>query len=287
MDIEFELNKQSSRLEYKMILPLSNDTQIAKCMSERDLNDLLDSLLDILNLKKIVEKFNCEVNEAKELKEKFDRDSLCEDCSLKLQECYRCGIICGDSILEQILFKELIKNKINVELQMRINKDNSISHYPDPVNPDTILTIPDFYIETKDKKICIYTDGHTYHERTEYQAVRDRSIDRDLQNLGYTVLRYTTSEVRNELDKVINDIKKTMGLQLNQKETGETPCFDGTCIRCGKRMDFNTSRPMCEKCYDVWREFRNYDYIENYCHKCGKEINNMISFNNPLCKNCK
>ena len=56
---------------------------------------------------------------------------------------------------------------------------------------DNILTIPDFYIETEKSKMCIYADGHTYHERTENQALRDRNIDRELQKIGYKVLRYT------------------------------------------------------------------------------------------------
>ena len=95
---------------------------------------------------------------------------------------------------------------------MRINKDNTISHFPEQVDPSKILTIPDFYVETEDKKICIYTDGHTYHERTEYQAVRDRSIDRELQNLGYIVLRYTTSEINQKIDETVENIKKAMSV---------------------------------------------------------------------------
>lgn len=160
-------------------------------------------------LKSIMDKFNCSVKEAIEIEDHIDENIDCQNCDLKLKECYRCCKVC-ESPLETTLFKELIRQGINPELQLRINKDNTISHFPEPVDSAKILTRPDFYIETDRKKICIYTDGHSYHERTENQAVRDRSIDRNLQNLGYVVLRYTTSEINEKLSDVIEDIKKTM-----------------------------------------------------------------------------
>ncbi len=64
------------------------------------------------------------------------------------------------------------------------------------------------YIDKRGKRLCIYTDGHTYHERTQYQAQRDRNIDRTLQELGYQVLRYTGKEINENIDKVVGDIKK-------------------------------------------------------------------------------
>jgi very-short-patch-repair endonuclease len=72
------------------------------------------------------------------------------------------------------------------------------------------MTIPDFYIEIGNKKICIYADGHTYHERTEEQALRDRNIDRELQNLGFIVLRFTGKEIRERMENVIETIKKNI-----------------------------------------------------------------------------
>ena len=49
------------------------------------------------------------------------------------------------------------------------------------------------------RKLCVYTDGHTYHERTEEQAQRDKRIDRKLQELGFQVLRYTGKEVNDTI----------------------------------------------------------------------------------------
>lgn len=44
-------------------------------------------------------------------------------------------------------------------------------------------------------EILVECDGHNFHERTKEQATRDRSKDRNLQALGYRVLRYTGSEI--------------------------------------------------------------------------------------------
>lgn len=44
-------------------------------------------------------------------------------------------------------------------------------------------------------KIVVECDGHNFHERTKEQAQRDRARDRDLQNAGYRVFRFTGSEI--------------------------------------------------------------------------------------------
>jgi very-short-patch-repair endonuclease len=81
--------------------------------------------------------------------------------------------------------------------------------YGDKVNNfRDVLTVVDFYIEKRGVKLCVYTDGHTYHERTEEQAQRDRNIDRKLQELGFQVLRYTGKDVNENAVKIIEDIKK-------------------------------------------------------------------------------
>lgn len=58
----------------------------------------------------------------------------------------------------------------------------------------------DFSIEVIDKNdkahdFVIECDGHDYHEKTKEQARRDKSRDRYLQRKGYTVIRFTGSEI--------------------------------------------------------------------------------------------
>ncbi len=285
--IKVEADKNNNSIEYRIVFPLSGDTQVSKIMTENEMKSLLDDISTVLGFKPIMEKFNCTIEDARDIKKVIDR-SDCQKCDLRMKECYRCCIVC-ESPLEKDLLLALVRNEISVELQMRINKDGSTGHFPEDVNPSKILTIPDFYVETDNKKICIYTDGHTYHERTEYQAVRDRSIDRDLQNLGYIVLRYTSSEIRQKLEDVIRDIKRTMGIEdVHGELTFKNDEFpkEGSCIRCGNRMAFNLNRPLCDDCYQTWVQFENIDYIERFCHKCGNEYENSISFRQPLCKRC-
>lgn len=43
--------------------------------------------------------------------------------------------------------------------------------------------------------LAVECDGHDFHERTKDQAKKDRSRDRDLQSDGFTVYRFTGSEI--------------------------------------------------------------------------------------------
>ena len=47
----------------------------------------------------------------------------------------------------------------------------------------------------KRASIVVECDGHEFHERTKEQASRDRRRDRELQAMGYRVMRFTGSEI--------------------------------------------------------------------------------------------
>lgn len=57
----------------------------------------------------------------------------------------------------------------------------------------------DFLLEVrlpgKTAALVIECDGHAFHEKTKDQAARDKSRDRALTALGYTVLHFTGSEI--------------------------------------------------------------------------------------------
>lgn len=117
------------------------------------------------------------------------------------------------SPLERKLFVELLKSYIRFNSQYALNwQGEHISlrgrSYDNPTNNfKDVLTVADFYVEARNIRLYIYTDGHTYHERTEVQAQRDRNIDRKLQELGFQVLRYTGKEVNEDVHNIIRDIK--------------------------------------------------------------------------------
>ena len=47
----------------------------------------------------------------------------------------------------------------------------------------------------KEYKVVVECDGHNFHEKTKEQAARDKKRDRDLTSSGYTVMRFTGSEI--------------------------------------------------------------------------------------------
>lgn len=55
-------------------------------------------------------------------------------------------------------------------------------------------------------RIAIECDGHDFHERTKEQARHDRSRDRALTLAGWTVLRFTGSEIHADPIKCASDI---------------------------------------------------------------------------------
>jgi len=67
----------------------------------------------------------------------------------------------------------------------------------------------------------IECDGHEFHERTKEQAVRDRSRDRKLQSLGYTVFRFTGSEIWASSERCTLEILKAFCQRITAVMAGE------------------------------------------------------------------
>lgn len=55
-------------------------------------------------------------------------------------------------------------------------------------------------------KIVIECDGHDFHERTKEQAQRDKSRDRFLHAAGYTVYRFTGSEIHADAEACAREV---------------------------------------------------------------------------------
>lgn len=100
--------------------------------------------------------------------------------------------------LETFLEEALIKNAIKFEKQIKI------------IFNDQVLSIPDFVISGT--HILIYSDGFKYHSSNQKMNI-DRKQDRILQNLGYRVLRFTDSEIENDIQSVIYEILETIRLE--------------------------------------------------------------------------
>ncbi|QQE80900.1 endonuclease domain-containing protein [Alicyclobacillus sp. SO9] len=68
----------------------------------------------------------------------------------------------------------------------------------------------DFLLSTLKKQLVIECDGHDFHEKTKKQAARDKKRDRDLIKMGYTVIRYTGTEICNDVDKILFELDELL-----------------------------------------------------------------------------
>lgn len=108
-----------------------------------------------------------------------------------------------DSPIEKIVYLYLI-DRFNPQIFcsiMKLETQKKIGNYR-----------CDFYLEHKVKKtdklikIVIECDGHEWHEKSKKQAAHDKKRDRYMVLQGYTILRYTGSEITNNPETVIEDI---------------------------------------------------------------------------------
>jgi len=180
-----------------------------------DLQKLRDKIDDLISTTTTAEILDLSINKGKLLDMHYETDELCKNCNYKLtHNCITC-IFELQSPLERKLFLALKENSyLKFHTQYALNwRGENVSlegkTYSNPKNNfKNVLTVVDFYLEKRGIKLCVYTDGHTYHERTEEQAQRDKRIDRKLQELGYKVLRYTGKDVNENVKSIVDDIKK-------------------------------------------------------------------------------
>lgn len=59
-------------------------------------------------------------------------------------------------------------------------------------------------------KIVVECDGHDFHERTKEQASRDKRRDREMVSDGYTVLRFTGSEIFRDATACASEVSKIL-----------------------------------------------------------------------------
>ena len=274
---------------YEIKVDMSNGWYLANVVYDNELQSLTDSINEVRGLNQIMTLFNCDEKQALKLRRCWGEDgtspdSDCKDCKFKRKDCYKCQFVC-ESPLERAMFLEFRRRGIDIVLQRRIRKDGSFYDYPEEVDVETILTVPDFYIEGKQNKVCIYADGKTYHYNNENQGIRDRTIDIALQNLGYKVVRFLGTQIRSNVKEVVDSVIQAVEGKSEICDSVEIMNNNvGYCIRCGKEIEFDANRPYCVSCWQKWNG--DTDNLENYCHMCGKRKAG-ITFNHPIDSECK
>lgn len=83
--------------------------------------------------------------------------------------------------------------------------------------------------------------------------------------------------------KLSSLVRKLGAIQVERLAPTQT-VKAGACIRCGRAIDFNPRRPLCDECYPKWAKYKNENYAEKRCHSCGRE--EETTFRRPLCPAC-
>jgi very-short-patch-repair endonuclease len=81
---------------------------------------------------------------------------------------------------------------------LRIDERHGLKIRPqDELEIDGVVYRIDFVVEALggNSKFAIELDGHDFHEKTKEQAARDRQRERLITKRGYTIIRFTGSEV--------------------------------------------------------------------------------------------
>ncbi len=151
---------------------------------------------------------------------------------------------CGSEI-EFLLGKELAIQNIPFIQQHEVTKS-----FPEKKTGERMITKPDMLLWNDEYPIAIYCDGHDFHEKTPEQAFRDRNIDRELQSMGFRVLRFTGSEIKNNVTRCIEEVKK----HFLGSEFSKTP--NQILLKQLQEIDF-------KKLNEWEKRFRNsmFDYV--------------------------
>jgi hypothetical protein len=89
-----------------------------------------------------------------------------------------------------------------------------------------------------------------------------------------------TKKLRDYVARLTGKVNASRPARSARQEIREV----GICIRDGSKMDFDAARPLCAKCYLEWVKYKNEDYVEKYCHSCGKLT--KTTYARPLCLAC-
>jgi len=99
-----------------------------------------------------------------------------------------------DSPIEYKFHKECFKQGLNLEMQKTISAFRV-----------------DFYIEVNNHKLVIELDGSKFHS-TNAQITKDVKRQRYLQMMGYTVVRFSGTEINKECKSCVIELKNYIKL---------------------------------------------------------------------------
>lgn len=126
-----------------------------------------------------------------------------------------------ESPIEQILLAEIIfisngYHDVEVELGPQSDGFSTIFGCQENVleyRVDFLFTIKNGNLY---RRLVVECDGHDFHDRTKEQAKRDKSRDRNLVSNGYTVLRFTGSEIYRAPEQCAEEIGNVLSMLADE-----------------------------------------------------------------------
>lgn len=96
-------------------------------------------------------------------------------------------------------------------------------------------------------RLVVEIDGHDFHKRTKEQARRDKSRDRFMTLEGYTILRFTGSEIYREPTQAANEVEQFITNVMVKAERNKVSPID--MIETGRwlNLDFEMKRYTAKK----------------------------------------
>lgn len=85
-------------------------------------------------------------------------------------------------------------------------------------------------------------------------------------------------ETVTEIDKLSVDYSQKNDKITRQIETQSV----GYCIRSRTEIPYNPQKPFSIAAYQIWAQYKDENYPENYCHKTGKRSNGKTSMSKPI-----
>jgi very-short-patch-repair endonuclease len=65
-------------------------------------------------------------------------------------------------------------------------------------------------------KLDIECDGHDFHEKTKWQVAHDKKRERDIQEIGWIVIRFSGSEIYANAFKCVDQIERIMKTEVGK-----------------------------------------------------------------------
>ncbi len=100
--------------------------------------------------------------------------------------------------------------------------------------------------------------------------------DKRIEFTGLKNEKYVNAELKGDrIEKEIIITKQEVHKSKNKR---------GHCIRCNCEISPNIDKPLCYDCFNIWVQYEDSFYPENYCLFCGKKKD--VCFSTPACNSC-